>query len=66
MDDASTDGTAEVAAATEAGYPGRVVHLRREQGDQGKAAALNEGLAQGLAADWSQAVLNNDADVNLG
>lgn len=66
VDDASTDGTAEVAAATVAGYPGRVVHLRREQGGQGKAAALNEGLAQVLADDWSQAVLIIDADVILG
>ena len=66
VDDASTDGTAEVAAATVAGYPGRVVHLRREQGGHGKAAALNEGLAQVLADDWSQAVLIIDADVILG
>jgi cellulose synthase/poly-beta-1,6-N-acetylglucosamine synthase-like glycosyltransferase len=66
VDDASTDGTAEVAAAKVAEHPGRVVHLRREQGGQGKAAALNEGLAQVLADDWSQAVLIIDADVILG
>ena len=66
VDDASTDATAGAVAARAAGYPGRVMHLRREAGGQGKAAALNEGLAQVLADGWAQAVLIIDADVMLG
>jgi cellulose synthase/poly-beta-1,6-N-acetylglucosamine synthase-like glycosyltransferase len=63
VDDASTDGTPEVVRAKEAQYPGRVVHLRRELGGQGKAHTLNHGLAVILADDWMQALLITDADV---
>ena len=44
-------------------YPGRVFHLRREVGGQGKAHTLNHGLAAVLADDWMQAVLIMDSDV---
>jgi len=63
VDDASTDGTPELMAAKEAAYPGRVVHLRREHGGQGKAHTLNHGLRELLADDWCEAVLITDADV---
>jgi cellulose synthase/poly-beta-1,6-N-acetylglucosamine synthase-like glycosyltransferase len=63
IDDASTDQTPQVTAAKAAQYPGRVVHLRRETGGQGKAHTLNHGLAAVLADDWMQAVLIMDADV---
>jgi cellulose synthase/poly-beta-1,6-N-acetylglucosamine synthase-like glycosyltransferase len=63
VDDASTDDTPLVVQAKEAQYPGRVVHLRREQGGQGKAHTLNHGLAVILADDWMEALLVTDADV---
>jgi GT2 family glycosyltransferase len=63
VDDASTDDTPRVVGAKEAQYPGRVVHLRREQGGQGKAHTLNHGLAVVLADDWMEALLITDADV---
>jgi cellulose synthase/poly-beta-1,6-N-acetylglucosamine synthase-like glycosyltransferase len=63
IDDASTDATPEVARAKAAQYPGRVFHLRREVGGQGKAHTLNHGLARVLADDWMQAVLIMDSDV---
>ncbi|HUC59891.1 MAG TPA: glycosyltransferase [Streptosporangiaceae bacterium] len=63
IDDASTDETPQVIAARSAQYPGRVVHLRREAGGQGKAHTLNHGLAEVLADDWMQAVLIMDSDV---
>ncbi|MGH3411072.1 MAG: glycosyltransferase [Streptosporangiaceae bacterium] len=63
IDDASTDETPQVVAAKAAEYRGSVVHLRREVGGQGKAHALNHGLAQVLADDWMQAVLIMDSDV---
>jgi cellulose synthase/poly-beta-1,6-N-acetylglucosamine synthase-like glycosyltransferase len=63
VDDASTDATPEVIRAKAAQYPGRVVHLRRERGGQGKAHTLNHGLAAVLASDWMEAVLIMDADV---
>jgi cellulose synthase/poly-beta-1,6-N-acetylglucosamine synthase-like glycosyltransferase len=63
VDDAGTDRTPEVVRAKAAQYPGRVVHLRREQGGQGKAHTLNHGLAIILADDWMQALLIMDADV---
>jgi cellulose synthase/poly-beta-1,6-N-acetylglucosamine synthase-like glycosyltransferase len=40
-----------------------VVHLRREQGGQGKSHTLNHGLRIILADDWMQALLIMDADV---
>jgi cellulose synthase/poly-beta-1,6-N-acetylglucosamine synthase-like glycosyltransferase len=63
VDDASTDETPAVAAAKAARYPGRVFHLRREVGGQGKAHTLNHGLAVILGDDWMQALLITDADV---
>lgn len=63
VDDASTDDTPDVVRAKAAAYPGRVVHLRREQGGQGKAHTLNHGIEHALADDWMQALLIMDADV---
>jgi cellulose synthase/poly-beta-1,6-N-acetylglucosamine synthase-like glycosyltransferase len=63
VDDASTDDTPLVVQAKAAQYPGRVVHLRRTRGGQGKAHTLNHGLAVILADDWMQALLITDADV---
>lgn len=63
IDDASTDDTPSVVAAKVDAYPGRVVHLRREQGGQGKAHTLNHGLEIVLADEWTEAVLIMDADV---
>jgi cellulose synthase/poly-beta-1,6-N-acetylglucosamine synthase-like glycosyltransferase len=63
VDDASTDDTPVVLGRKAAQYPGAVVHLRREQGGQGKAHTLNHGLAVLLADDWMQALLIMDADV---
>ncbi|WP_136520591.1 glycosyltransferase [Cellulomonas telluris] len=63
VDDASTDDTPEVVQALAERYPGRVVHLRRDQGGQGKAHTLNHGIERVLADDWMQALLITDADV---
>ena len=63
VDDASTDETPQVAAAKAAQYPGRVIHLRRQKGGQGKAHTLNHGLAIILRDEWMQALLITDADV---
>ncbi len=63
VDDASTDDTPEVAAAKAVEYPGRVIHLRREKGGQGKAHTLNHGLAIILDEEWMEALLITDADV---
>ena len=63
VDDASDDGTPEILAAKQEEYPGRVFHLRREDGGQGKAHTLNHGLAGILEDDWAEAVLIIDADV---
>jgi cellulose synthase/poly-beta-1,6-N-acetylglucosamine synthase-like glycosyltransferase len=63
VDDASTDDTPVVAMAKAEQYPGRVVHLRREKGGQGKAHTLNHGLAIILQDDWMEALLITDADV---
>lgn len=63
VDDASDDGTPEILEAKEIEYPGRVFHLRREDGGQGKAHTLNFGLDKILNEDWAEAVLIIDADV---
>jgi cellulose synthase/poly-beta-1,6-N-acetylglucosamine synthase-like glycosyltransferase len=63
VDDASTDDTPTVCKQKEVDYPGRVVHLRRERGGEGKAHTLNHGLGVVLADDWCQAILIIDADV---
>ncbi len=63
VDDASTDETPELLARKALEHPGRVFHLRREQGGQGKAHTLNHGLAVVLGESWAEAVLIMDADV---
>nr|MDT0664362.1 glycosyltransferase family 2 protein [Micromonospora sp. DSM 115978] len=63
VDDASTDDTPDVIRRKSAEYPGRVVHVRREVGGQGKAHALNDAIATILDDDWMQALLITDADV---
>ena len=63
VDDASTDTTPEVVRAWAAREPGRVYHLRRERGGQGKAHTLNHGIAEILTEPWAQALLIIDADV---
>ncbi len=63
VDDASTDATPDVLAEKIACHPGRVVHLRRAHGGQGKAHTLNHGIDWLLADDWMQALLIMDADV---
>lgn len=63
IDDASTDATPEVMAKMIELHGSRVIHIRRENGGQGKAHTLNAGLEQVLADDWAQAILITDADV---
>lgn len=63
VDDASTDDTPAVVLDWAARHPGRVIHLRREKGGQGKAHTLNHGLVHVLGEPWAQAVLIMDADV---
>lgn len=63
VDDASTDDTPEVVRERSARYPGRVFHLRRERGGEGKAHTLNHGIAFILGEQWMQALLIMDADV---
>ncbi|ROS31688.1 glycosyltransferase family 2 protein [Cellulomonas sp. PhB150] len=63
VDDASTDDTPDVVLAKAAEHPGRIVHLRRAQGGQGKAHTLNHGIERALADDWMEALLIMDADV---
>lgn len=63
VDDASTDDTPDVVQERGRRYPGRVVHLRREKGGEGKAHTLNHGIRILLDEGWAQAVLIMDADV---
>ncbi|MGK2933369.1 MAG: glycosyltransferase family 2 protein [Solirubrobacterales bacterium] len=63
VDDASDDGTPEILQEKERQYPGRLFHLRRENGGQGKAHTLNHGLEVVLGDVWADAVLIIDADV---
>ena len=63
VDDASTDETPDVVLAKAAEYPGRVFHVRREQGGEGKAHTINHGLRTIRAEDWYEAILIIDADV---
>lgn len=63
VDDASTDDTPEIVTAMATAHPGRVVHLRRDKGGEGKAHTLNHGLDVVLADAWTEAVLIMDADV---
>src|SRR3569833_2215494 len=63
VDDASTDDTPDVVQAKAEQYPGRVYHLRRENGGQGKAHTINHGLRTIQSEGWYEAVLVIDADV---
>ena len=63
IDDASTDATPDVVRAKAREHAGRVVHLRREHGGEGKSHTLNHGLRTINAEDWYEAVLIIDADV---
>lgn len=63
IDDASTDATPDVVRGRAESHPGRVVHLRREHGGEGKAHTLNHGLREIRAEGWYEAVLIIDADV---
>ena len=63
VDDASTDATPDVIQDRAARYPGRVFHVRRKKGGEGKAHTLNHGIGVILADDWCQALLIIDADV---
>ena len=56
VDDASTDDTPAVLARCAARFPGRVVHLRRDKGGEGKAHTLNHGLARVMSDNWAEAV----------
>ncbi|MFT4081768.1 MAG: glycosyltransferase family 2 protein [Nocardioides sp.] len=63
VDDASTDQTPTIVASRALANPGRVVHLRRERGGEGKAHTLNHGISTVLSEAWAGAVLIMDADV---
>ena len=63
VDDASTDETPAIVLAKAAEHPGRVFHLRRQTGGEGKAATINHGLDVIRAEGWYEAVLVIDADV---
>ena len=63
VDDASTDETPDVVQGKAAEHPGRVFHLRRERGGEGKAHTLNHGLRTIRKEGWYEAVLVIDADV---
>lgn len=63
VDDGSTDDTPLITLDRMRRYPGRVVHIRRVAGGEGKAHTLNYGLDQLWQSDWTEAVLIMDADV---
>ena len=63
IDDASTDETPEVVIEKAKRYPGRVFHIRRVAGGEGKAHTLNYGLEVLWTGQWTEAVLIMDADV---
>ena len=63
VDDASTDETPVVVQGRAAEHPGRVFHLRRAHGGEGKAHTLNHGLRRIREEGWYEAVLVIDADV---
>ena len=63
VDDASTDETPNIVRERAERYAGRVFHLRREKGGEGKAHTINHGLRVILEDDWMQALLITDADV---
>jgi len=63
VDDASTDDTPALLERKAAEYPGRIFHLRREKGGEGKAHTINHGLRTITAEPWAEAVMIIDADV---
>jgi len=63
IDDASSDDTPRIAIAKNLEYPGKVFHIRRVAGGEGKAHTLNYGLDVLWRNDWTEAVLIMDADV---
>jgi cellulose synthase/poly-beta-1,6-N-acetylglucosamine synthase-like glycosyltransferase len=63
VDDASTDDTPDVVLERARANPGRVVHLRRDVGGEGKAHTLNHGISVLLSEPWAEAILIMDADV---
>ncbi|MDW5594904.1 glycosyltransferase family 2 protein [Conexibacter stalactiti] len=63
VDDASTDETPRKVLAKAAEHPGRIFHLRRERGGEGKAHTINHGLRIIRAEGWYEAILVIDADV---
>ncbi|MEZ4400506.1 MAG: glycosyltransferase family 2 protein [Kofleriaceae bacterium] len=63
IDDGSSDETPTVAIDKSKEYRGRVIHIRRVAGGEGKAHTLNYGLDQLWLDDWTEAVLIMDADV---
>ncbi len=63
VDDASTDRTPAIVQAKALQYAGRVFHIRRENGGEGKAHTLNYGLRELWESEWTEAVLIMDADV---
>jgi cellulose synthase/poly-beta-1,6-N-acetylglucosamine synthase-like glycosyltransferase len=63
VDDASTDDTPAVVRERAQEHPGRVFHLRREQGGEGKSHTINHGLRVIRGEGWYEAVLVIDADV---
>ena len=65
VDDGSTDETPEIIAERSERWQGAVVDLRREEGGQGKAAAINYGLTRIQEDDWYEAVMIIDSDVLL-
>jgi cellulose synthase/poly-beta-1,6-N-acetylglucosamine synthase-like glycosyltransferase len=63
IDDASSDQTPHEVIEKTKRYPGRVFHIRRVAGGEGKAHTLNYGLKVLWTGPWTQAVLIMDADV---
>ena len=63
IDDASNDETPLVTIEKAKAYPGRVIHVRRVAGGEGKAHTLNYGLDLLWKDNWTEAVLIMDADV---
>ncbi len=63
IDDASSDQTPEIVIEKSKQYRGRVFHIRRVAGGEGKAHTLNYGLETLWRSAWTEAVLIMDADV---
>lgn len=63
VDDASFDETPATVIRKSKMYPGRVFHIRRVAGGEGKAHTLNYGLDLLWRNAWTEALLIMDADV---